>query len=86
VKQEFIDTRTEGYEDFKKELLSVDIAAMEKETGVDRELVRKAAIAYASHPAFGLPRCPGLRAGVPRLGRHRTLPRPLHRDRSPTSR
>jgi formate dehydrogenase major subunit len=48
VKQEFIDTRTEGWEDFKRELLTVDIAAMERETGVDRELVRKAAIAYAS--------------------------------------
>jgi formate dehydrogenase major subunit len=55
VKQEFIDTRTEGYADFKKELLSVDIAEMEKVTGVDRELVRQAAVAYASHPAFGLP-------------------------------
>ncbi len=51
VKQEFIDTRTEGYEDFKKELLGTDIAEMEKVTGVDRELVRKAAIAYASSPA-----------------------------------
>ena len=51
VKQEFIDTRTEGYADFKKELLSVDVAEMEKVTGVDRELVRKAAIAYASSPA-----------------------------------
>jgi formate dehydrogenase major subunit len=49
VKQEFIDTRTEGWEDFKRELLTgLDIAAMERETGVDRELVRKAAIAYAS--------------------------------------
>ncbi|MCC7503393.1 MAG: formate dehydrogenase subunit alpha [Flavobacteriales bacterium] len=50
VKQEFIDTRTEGYEDFKKEVLGVDIVAMERETGVDRELVRQAAIAYASAP------------------------------------
>ncbi len=50
VKQEFIDTRTEGYEDFKKEVLGVDIAAMERETGVDRELVRQAAMAYASAP------------------------------------
>jgi formate dehydrogenase major subunit len=48
VKKEFIDTRTEGWEDFKQEVLSVDIAAMERETGVDRELVREAAIAYAS--------------------------------------
>ena len=51
VKQEFIDTRTEGYEDFKKELLRTDIAEMEKVTGVDRNLVREAAIAYASSPA-----------------------------------
>ena len=86
MKKEFIDTRTEGYEDFKKELLSTDIAEMEKVTGVDRELVRKAAIAYASHPAFGLPPCPGLRAGVPRPGRYRALPGHLHRDRSRTSR
>lgn len=50
VKQDFIDTRTEGWEDFKKEVLGVDIAAMERETGVDRELVRQAAIAYASAP------------------------------------
>jgi formate dehydrogenase major subunit len=51
VKQDFIDTRTEGYEDFKKELLRTDIAEMEKVTGVDRNLVREAAIAYASSPA-----------------------------------
>ncbi|MFN3876532.1 MAG: molybdopterin oxidoreductase family protein, partial [Flavobacteriales bacterium] len=50
VKQDFIDTRTEGWEDFKRELLAVDIAAMERETGVDRELVRRAAIAYATAP------------------------------------
>ena len=51
VKQDFIDTRTEGWADFKKELLAVDIAAMERETGVDRNLVREAAIAYAKSPA-----------------------------------
>ncbi|MBK7942769.1 MAG: formate dehydrogenase subunit alpha [Flavobacteriales bacterium] len=51
VKQDFIDTRTEGWDDFKKELLSVDIAAMERETGVDRKLVREAAMAYAKSPA-----------------------------------
>ncbi|MFN9327288.1 MAG: formate dehydrogenase subunit alpha, partial [Flavobacteriales bacterium] len=50
VKQEFIDTRTEGWEGFRTEVLGVDIAAMERETGVDRELVRQAAIAYASAP------------------------------------
>ncbi|HNK84934.1 MAG TPA: molybdopterin-dependent oxidoreductase, partial [Flavobacteriales bacterium] len=47
----FIDQRTEGWADFRKEVLAVDIAAMERETGVDRNLVREAAIAYASSPA-----------------------------------
>ncbi|MBS1569987.1 MAG: formate dehydrogenase subunit alpha, partial [Bacteroidetes bacterium] len=51
VKQDFIDRRTEGWADFRKEVLAVDIAAMERETGVDRELVRQAAIAYAKAPA-----------------------------------
>ncbi|HNI03626.1 MAG TPA: formate dehydrogenase subunit alpha [Flavobacteriales bacterium] len=51
VKQAFIDQRTEGWADFRKEVLAVDIAAMERETGVDRNLVREAAIAYASSPA-----------------------------------
>jgi len=51
VKQDFIDRRTEGWNDFRKEIMGVDIAAMERETGVDRELVRQAAIAYAKAPA-----------------------------------
>ncbi len=51
VKQAFIDQRTEGWADFKKEVLAVDIDAMERETGVDRNLVREAAKAYASSPA-----------------------------------
>jgi len=51
VKQAFINQRTEGWNDFRKEIMAVDIAAMERETGVDRELVRKAAIAYAKAPA-----------------------------------
>ena len=51
VKQEFIDHRTEGWADFKKEVLAVNIDAMERETGVDRNLVRDAAKAYASSPA-----------------------------------
>lgn len=51
VKQAFIDSRTEGWEEFKREVMGVDIAAMERETGVDRNLVREAAIAYASSPA-----------------------------------
>ncbi|MBS1545940.1 MAG: formate dehydrogenase subunit alpha [Bacteroidetes bacterium] len=51
VKQEFIDRRTEGWNDFLQEVMAVDMAAMERETGVDRELVRQAAIAYAKAPA-----------------------------------
>ncbi len=48
--KEFIDNRTEGYEDFKKQILNVDIDEMEKITGVDRNLVREAALAYAKAP------------------------------------
>jgi formate dehydrogenase major subunit len=51
VKQDFIGTRTEGWEEFKEQVLAVDIDAMERETGVDRKLVREAAIAYATSPA-----------------------------------
>jgi formate dehydrogenase major subunit len=48
--QHFIDQRTEGYQDFEKSIQQLDIAALERVSGVDRELVRKAAIAYASAP------------------------------------
>lgn len=44
----FIEERTEGYEDFCQELLQLNLDEMEKVSGVDRELVRKAAIAYAT--------------------------------------
>ncbi len=44
----FIESRTEGYEEFKKSILALDIDAMEQVTGVDRNKVRAAAIAYAS--------------------------------------
>ena len=48
--KDFIAARTEGYEDFKAHLMALDMDEMEKISGVDRELVRKAAIAYASAP------------------------------------
>ncbi len=48
VDQEFIDTRTVGFEDFLKEVRNLDIDALEEVSGVNRELVRKAAILYAS--------------------------------------
>jgi formate dehydrogenase major subunit len=46
--QDFITNRTEGYEDFCEELLNLDVGEMEAVSGVDRELVREAAIAYAT--------------------------------------
>jgi formate dehydrogenase major subunit len=47
VKQDFIDKYTEYYYDFKEKVLSVDLNELEKLTGVSKELVEKAAIAYA---------------------------------------
>jgi len=46
----FIENRTEGYEDFKNHILSFDVNDLEKITGVNKELARKAAMAYASAP------------------------------------
>ena len=46
----FIESRTEGYEDFRNQIKQLDIDAMESVTGVDREKVRAAAIAYAAAP------------------------------------
>ncbi|MBV6403924.1 MAG: molybdopterin-dependent oxidoreductase [Flavobacteriales bacterium] len=51
VDKEFIARRTEGWEAFRKELLALDVDRMEQVTGVDREQVRRAAIAYAKSPA-----------------------------------
>ncbi len=50
VDQEFVDNRTEGFKDFTTELLNIDIDALEKISGVDKDWVREAAIAYASAP------------------------------------
>lgn len=44
----FIENRTEGYNEFKEQILNLNIDELESITGVDRHLVRKAAIAYAS--------------------------------------
>ena len=46
----FICNRTEGFEDYKKELFNIDLNKLEKISGVDREEIRQAAIAYASAP------------------------------------
>jgi len=46
----FIGNRTEGYDDFKKQILALDIDQLEQVTGVDKNLVRQAAMAYAKAP------------------------------------
>ncbi|MDP2087988.1 MAG: formate dehydrogenase subunit alpha [Flavobacteriaceae bacterium] len=48
VSTSFIQQRTEDYEQFKKHVIGLDMNALEELTGVSKELVRKAAIAYAS--------------------------------------
>ncbi|MDF1695818.1 MAG: formate dehydrogenase subunit alpha [Saprospiraceae bacterium] len=47
---DFVERRTEGFEEFKAELMQLDIDEIERISGVDRDLVREAAIAYASAP------------------------------------
>lgn len=44
----FIESRTEGYEEFRAHIMQLNIDEMERVTGVDRALVKKAAIIYAS--------------------------------------
>ncbi len=48
--KEFIEARTEGYEDFKANILKLNMDELSAITGVDKELARKAAMAYASAP------------------------------------
>ena len=48
--EEFIANRTEGFEAFKEEILNIDIDKLEQVSSVDRDLVKAAAIAYASAP------------------------------------
>jgi formate dehydrogenase major subunit len=48
--KDFIAARTEGYEDFKQEILALDIDELESICGVDKDLVRDAAMAYAKAP------------------------------------
>jgi len=47
VAQSFIESRTEGFEDFKKEILSIDLDQIEAICGVDRQIIRAAAMDYA---------------------------------------
>jgi formate dehydrogenase major subunit len=50
VDSSFIADRTEGFADFEKDILALDLNEMERVTGVDKNLVRAAAIAYAKAP------------------------------------
>ena len=46
--QNFIDTRCESWEDYKADILQLDIAALAEVSGVEPELAKAAAIAYAN--------------------------------------
>ncbi len=46
-RKDFIEARTEGYEEFRSSILNLNIDELEKVSGVPREQVRAAAIAYA---------------------------------------
>jgi len=48
VKPEFIEAYTELYDDFKEHVIHLDMDELASLTGVDKELVREAAIAYAT--------------------------------------
>lgn len=50
VDQDFVKNRTTGYEDFVKDIHHLDIDELERVSGVDRNLVREATLAYASAP------------------------------------
>ena len=50
VDQSFIDAKTEGYEGFVEQILNIDLDKLEEVCGVDRNLIKEAAIAYATAP------------------------------------
>lgn len=48
--QDFLQNRTEGYDEFREQILKLDVDEMERITGVDKDLVKGAAALYASSP------------------------------------
>lgn len=50
VSSTFVETRTNGFEEFKNYILDLNMDELEKITGVDKNLVKEAAIAYATAP------------------------------------
>jgi len=49
--RDFIERRTEGYEEFRRQILGLDLDRLERACGVSREQVRAAAYTYASAEA-----------------------------------
>ncbi len=47
VDEDFIQQRTEGFAEFQEQILQLNIDKLQELTGVDKNLVKKAAIAYA---------------------------------------
>ena len=47
----FVENRTEGYEGFRDQMLNLNIDELEKVCGVDREIIRAAAIEYGKSEA-----------------------------------
>jgi formate dehydrogenase major subunit len=48
--KQFIESRTEGYKEFKEHILKMDMDELEIITDVKKELVKEAALAYATAP------------------------------------
>ncbi|MDB4347681.1 formate dehydrogenase subunit alpha [Bacteroidia bacterium] len=48
--ESFIGSRTEGFDEYKKEILAIDLDQIEGICGVDRNIIKEAAIAYAAAP------------------------------------
>lgn len=51
VDQGFVDSRCEGYDEFKEEILRLNIDELERITGVNKNLVKEASLAYANAKA-----------------------------------
>ena len=45
---DFVNNRCEGYDAFKEEILKLDVDELERITGVDKQLVKEASLAYAN--------------------------------------
>ena len=54
VDQEFLDTRTEGFEELKAHVQKFTLSEAEKITGVPAELIRETAVGYASAERAGI--------------------------------